>query len=89
MRHSAHTLEASGLMMRPEASHAIDHLQLDGRFRTGLEPLLVKAAGVLRPLAIGAGAGALGLAALKKNTAARDEKQRRSSLVYTPMSGVP
>ena len=89
MTHRPHTLDASGLIMGPEASHAIDHVQQHETFCTGLEPLLAKVAGVLRPLAIGAGVGAFGLAALTKNTMARDEKQRRNSLVYTPMSGAP
>ena len=75
--------------MRPETALALEQLLKHGSFHTGLEPLLAKAAGVLRPLAVGAGASALGLAALAKNTAARDEKQRRNSLVYTPMTGVP
>ncbi len=75
-------------MTGPETALELEHHLRQGSFCTGLEPLL-KAAGVLRPLAIGAGAGALGLAALSKSTASRDEKERRNALVYTPMTGVP
>jgi len=60
-----------------------------GSFHTGLEPLLAKVAGVLKPLAIGAGVGALGLGAIAHHTAAQDEEARRKSLVYTPMTGTP
>jgi hypothetical protein len=60
-----------------------------GSFHTGLEPLLAKVAGVLKPLALGAGAGALGLAAIANHTAAQDDKARRKSLVYTPVTGTP
>jgi hypothetical protein len=79
---------ASGSTTRPKTAFKLEHRLYQGSFCTGLEPLL-KAAGVLRPLAIGAGAGALGLAALTKNTASRDEKERRNALVYTPMTGMP
>ncbi len=79
--------------MRPappqEPRPAFGHLLKHGSFHTGLEPLLAKVAGVLKPLALGAGAGALGLAAITKHTAAQDEKARRKSLVYTPMTGTP
>lgn len=89
MTHRPHALDAVGSIIRPETSQALEQLLMHGSFCTGLEPLLAKAAGVLRPLAIGAGAGALGLAALTKNQAAHDEKQRRNALVYTPVTGVP
>ena len=69
----------------PEFGQVIEH----GSFHTGLEPLLAKVAGVLKPLALGAGAGALGLATIAKHTADQDEKARRKSLVYTPMTGTP
>ena len=70
---------------RPSVGQVLKH----GSFHTGLEPLLAKVAGVLRPLALGAGAGALGLAAIANHPAAQDEKARRKSLVYTPMTGTP